>query len=294
MLLTIFTPAYNRSDTLERTFRSLCRQAFTDFEWLIVDDGSTDGTEAMVASFAAHSPFAIRYFRQAHGGKHRAYNTALPLARGEFFFTVDSDDYLSDGSLAIVAANAPILRNDGALCGIVALKEKTSGGIYGRHFRADAEVVTLARLERARCNGERSFVFKTEIARAYPFPEVEGEDFVTESVVYDRIDRDWAFLALDKPLTVCEYRPDGLSNNIYRLMWNNPVGFMIYHSQRIDGSDSLWRAVHSGLRYQAFRRIAKTPTLWNRYAGRHAWLVRLLTPVGTAGRWYYKAKCRWH
>ena len=95
--ITVFTPTYNRAYILENLYRSLQRQSFTDFEWLVVDDGSSDGTKALFERWQKEdNPFPIRYCYKENGGKCRAINYGLKLAQGELFFTVDSDDYLTD------------------------------------------------------------------------------------------------------------------------------------------------------------------------------------------------------
>ena len=78
--VTVFTPTYNRAYILENLYRSLQRQSCTDFEWLIVDDGSSDDTQALVESWQAEeNPFPIRYVYQENGGKCRAINRGLEL-----------------------------------------------------------------------------------------------------------------------------------------------------------------------------------------------------------------------
>ena len=91
MLITVFTATYNRANTITRLFESLKNQSFKNFEWLIVDDGSTDYTEAIVESFDPLGDFPIRYIKKENGGKHTAYNIGLNEARGSLFFNVDSD-----------------------------------------------------------------------------------------------------------------------------------------------------------------------------------------------------------
>ncbi len=91
-LFTIFTPTYNRAHTLHRVFDSLRAQTLRDFEWLLIDDGSIDGTEGLVAGWAQSADFPVRYLRQDHAGKHIARNRALGEARGHFFACLDSDD----------------------------------------------------------------------------------------------------------------------------------------------------------------------------------------------------------
>ena len=94
MLITVFTPTYNRAHTLERLFDSLMAQTSREFEWLVVDDGSTDQTESLIKEFSAKAAFSVRYIYQTNGGKHRAHNAAIKLAAGELVIILDSDDCL--------------------------------------------------------------------------------------------------------------------------------------------------------------------------------------------------------
>ena len=100
MRITVFTPTYNRGYTIERLYRSLQRQVFDDFEWIVIDDGSNDNTEALFQTFLrTKNQFPITYKKVSNGGKHRAINLGVQMAQGELFFIVDSDDYLTDRAL---------------------------------------------------------------------------------------------------------------------------------------------------------------------------------------------------
>jgi glycosyltransferase involved in cell wall biosynthesis len=83
-LFTVFTPTYNRAHTIHRVYDSLCAQTLRDFEWLVIDDGSTDNTAELVAKWAEVAKFPIRYFKQKNLGKHFAHNRALVEATGYF------------------------------------------------------------------------------------------------------------------------------------------------------------------------------------------------------------------
>ena len=98
-LITVFTPTYNRGYTLENLFNSLLVQTNKNFEWLIVDDGSTDNTEDLVNRFKDVSSFKIRYIKKKNGGKHTAINCGVNLAEGFLFFIVDSDDQLTKDAI---------------------------------------------------------------------------------------------------------------------------------------------------------------------------------------------------
>ena len=102
MMITVFTPTYNRGNLLKRLYDSLCNQSFKDFEWLIVDDGSKDDTETVIANFIAQQKLVINYLKQENGGKHRAINKGVKEAKGEYFFIADSDDRLPKEALMLV------------------------------------------------------------------------------------------------------------------------------------------------------------------------------------------------
>ena len=98
MKFTIFTPTFNRKELLGKLYSSLQNQTYRDFEWLIVDDGSTDGTEEGVKEFINEKKLDIKYFYTENGGKQRAYNFGVEKAEGELFICLDSDDeYVETG-----------------------------------------------------------------------------------------------------------------------------------------------------------------------------------------------------
>src|SRR5690242_1761960 len=91
-IFTVFTPTYNRAHTIHRVFESLRTQTFREFEWLVIDDGSSDGTTELMKAWRRNADFPIRYIVQSHAGKHVAHNRALDEARGKFLVVLDSDD----------------------------------------------------------------------------------------------------------------------------------------------------------------------------------------------------------
>ncbi len=99
MLLTIFTPTFNRKRLLGRLYKSLLNQTDTDFEWILVDDGSTDGTCEWIVSLP-QTPYKFKYIRTSNCGKHIAINRGVAEASGKWFFIVDSDDYLIPEAVA--------------------------------------------------------------------------------------------------------------------------------------------------------------------------------------------------
>ena len=98
-LITIFTPTYNRAYTLPKLYESLKIQTNQNFDWVIVDDGSTDDTEVLIKSFIDEGIIKITYIKQKNQGKHIAINTGVTLAKGDFFIVIDSDDYLLENCI---------------------------------------------------------------------------------------------------------------------------------------------------------------------------------------------------
>jgi len=287
MLLTIFTPTYNRINTITRLHQSLLEQTCKDFEWLIVDDGSTDDTEKRVLSWKReNSGFPIRYIRQSNGGKYRAYNKGLRNARGDLFFCVDSDDWLPLNSVEKLKSHLSELMSDEVLAGIIALKENPAKKIIGEAYNGDIHRSSLYNLELQGQRGERSLIFKTNIAKQYFFPEETEEKFMTESVIYDRYEERYQFLVLNEVYTTCEYQQEGLSSNPYALMLRNPAGYKLYYSQRIDITPLMSERISYILRYHAFRRLYKGSSY--NYKGNHKILVSLLYPFGFILEKYYR------
>ena len=90
--LTVFTPTYNRAHTLPRLYDSLKEQTCSDFEWLVTDDGSTDGTENLVREWISEGVIPIRYIYKENGGLYTGYNTAYANIYTELNVCIDSDD----------------------------------------------------------------------------------------------------------------------------------------------------------------------------------------------------------
>lgn len=294
MFLTIFTPTYNRKHLLIRLYESLCSQQCQDFEWLVVDDGSTDGTDAFIADLVADGKISISFIRKENGGKHTAHNVALKYAKGEYFFTVDSDDWLPADSIlkikGIIATNASI-SNLSDIAGIIALKSYADGNIIGHPFNKDNFTTHLYELEHSDNKGDRTLIFKTEVIRQFPFPVIDGERFMTESVIYDQIDQRYSFYVSNENLTECEYQIDGLSSNPKRLMFNNPGGYAIYFTQKADYTKYFGKIIKYLLQANCFNYIYKGNVVLNQ-SHNHKLLNLLLKPLGWIASFHYKKFAR--
>ena len=103
-MITVFTPTYNRAYILPKLYESLCNQTCKDFEWLVVDDGSTDETPALLQKWQAEKKIAMNIISRKNGGKSTAINLGIQNANGNLFFIVDSDDFLTDNAIEVISA----------------------------------------------------------------------------------------------------------------------------------------------------------------------------------------------
>lgn len=231
--ITVFTPTYNRAYILENLYRSLQRQSYGDFEWLVVDDGSSDGTEALFDRWRREeNPFPIRYVRQENGGKCRAINHGLKLARGEMFFTVDSDDYLTDDALEKVARWEAELPKDQKYCGFAGNLGTAPNVTPNKPLPGDFFDGTA--FDRyGIVDGERASVFYTDIHRRYLYPEFPGEKFMTEAVTWNRMANDgYRMRFFNDIIWIFEYKEDGLTRSGYDLFLRNPQGTGLFFREK--------------------------------------------------------------
>lgn len=245
--ITIFTPTYNRGEKLKKLYESLLQQTANDFIWLIVDDGSTDGTEDIVKEWMQKSPIAIRYYFQDNSGKMAAHNKGVLLCTTELFMCVDSDDYLTDNAVELILKNCGCVTADSSLCGIVAYKN-----IRVNNFPSKISYSTLSGLYHQGFRGEAALIFKTEILKRYLFPLIAGEKFITEVYVYDQIDDNYKYLILREMLIVAEYQEDGYTKNIINIQYNNPKGYALYFKQSIIRRKSFIGKLRSMTSYISF------------------------------------------
>ena len=240
-MITVFTPTYNRAYSLPRLYESLQKQTFKDFEWLIVDDGSTDNTVDMVTGWSKEGKLTIRYIQMTNGGKHRAINKGVALAKGKLFFIVDSDDWLPDDSLYWIHHYYEEIKNDVQFAGVAASRAypngKKIGGVVSYQI-LDTDYVSFR--ERYKITGDMAEAWRTDVLRQYPFPEFEGEKFLTEAVVWDEIAKKYKLRYFNKEIYTCEYLPDGLTKNIRAHHRNSPRGTMLFYSRQMVDNRLRW------------------------------------------------------
>ncbi len=261
MLITVFTPTYNRAHLLVRLYESLCAQQFTDFEWVIVDDGSTDGTASLVQSFIAERRIDIKYLSQRNGGKHRAINHGVSQASGELFFIIDSDDYLPADSLQRIATEYAMC--DRSIGGVAGLDATYGGKVIGSGLAQDfIECNSMDIRFKHHVTGDLAEVFKTCVMREFPFPEIEGEKFCPEALVWNRIASKYKLRYFNKVIYIAEYQAGGLTDNIVRVRRQSPVASTTYYAEMLSSGIPWGQKVRAAINYWRFffclKRYAKT------------------------------------
>lgn len=230
-LITVFTPAYNRAHLLPRLFESLQRQTLRDFEWLVVDDGSTDDTAEVVNTLASGADFPVRYVRKENGGKHTAVNLGVKLAKGELFFILDSDDELPADSLEIISEKYAAVRGRGDICGVCGYMAHRDGAVIGCPRIDGVEASSVEMRYKYGVVGDMAEVFRTSVLRKFPFPEIAGEKFCPEALVWNRIARKHKLYVFSNVIYLRDYLDGGLTDNIVRIRMHSPVASMMTYAE---------------------------------------------------------------
>lgn len=232
-MITVFTPTYNRKEELKNLYKSLIKQEYKDFEWVIVDDGSTDGTKEVVESLIKENKIKMNYFKQENKGKSLAHNKGVELAKGEFFVGIDSDDYLTEDALSTVALYLEKIKSKKEICGLGFLNYKMgTNEIIGSKFPKDEMEETYYNIyNKFNVTGDKELTFKTDIIKQFSFPEIKGEKFVPESLLFNRISKKYKFLFINKAIIYKKYLEEGYSNNYFELAKKNPIANMLYYKE---------------------------------------------------------------
>ena len=276
MLITVFTPAYNRAGLLPKVYESLCKQTFRYFEWVIVDDGSTDDTKRVVSQWRVESgewrdsievescqtsdflpltsDFPIRYFYQENGGKHRAINRGVQEAQGELFLILDSDDTLPPRALEVIHHYYQQIKDDKSFGGVCGYMAHHDGTIIGRG--CDMPVLDANSIEmryKYNIQGDMLEVFRTEVMREIPFPDIPGEKFVPEALVWNRIARKYRLRVFHEVVYYRDYLEGGLTDKIVKIRMTSPIASMYTYAE-LNGYDIPFVSkVKAAINYWRFR-----------------------------------------
>lgn len=255
-MITVFTPTYNRMDKLSKLYESLVKQTNKNFTWLIVDDGSEDNTDKLIETLKLEKKLNIIYYKQENMGKHIAHNKGVELCDTELFFCVDSDDYLTENAIEFILNN--IFNMTGCI-GMVALKGYSENKVMGNSMPSGISKSTLSDLYNIYGKkGETALIFKTKYLKKNYFPQFKGEKFLSEEILYNKLDNIAPLYVANKIIYVMEYLEDGLTKNYINAWKNSPLGVLELLRSRYDkvkllkGFNKIYRSIRVVLIFNAF------------------------------------------
>jgi glycosyltransferase involved in cell wall biosynthesis len=233
---TVFTPTYNRAHTLKCVFDSLRKQTFQDFEWLIVDDGSTDNTMDLIDEWKRVADFDIYYIYKDNGGKHTAINRGVEEAQGELFLILDSDDSCIPETLERFNYHwqSILIDHRHEFSGVTVLCMDEEGRLVGDKFPKDiCDMSPLQMRSLHGVSGEKWGFHKTDVFREFPFPEIPGEKFIAEGLIWNRIALKYKVRHVNEMLRIYKYSSDGLSASLLKTRIRNPISTALYYKELI-------------------------------------------------------------
>ncbi len=277
--LTIFTPTFNREKTLPRLYKSIVEQKNTEeVEWLIIDDGSTDGTKKLIEEYIVEKKVQIRYIKKINGGKHTAMNVGIQNSKGEYFLCVDSDDFLEKNAIEDILEFLKKYKPNGV---IAYKKEYPSNKIIGDKFPENLSETTLFDLINIRkSSGDRTLIYKTSLIKFIKIPEPQNIKFFPETYLYDRFDEKYKCVILPKVLCCCEYLEEGYSSDFRNLMIKNSLAMKWFYAERIDFPCAFKFRFQSAYRYVAFTLLSKCKE--GKYKGKNKGIIIAAIPFGIA------------
>ena len=269
--ITVFTPTYNRAHLLPRLYESLKAQTCQDFEWIIVDDGSTDNTEAIAQSFFPPSGgMEGGLILQPNGGKHRAINRGVKEARGELFFIVDSDDSLPNDSIEKIVFYWNQIRGDISFGGVAGYMAHHDGTVIGKGN--DDDILDCSSLElryKHHVTGDMAEVFRTDVLKEFPFLEIENERFCPEALVWNRIAQKYKLRVFHSIIYYRDYLPGGLTDKIVAIRMNSPIASVTHYKELNSYNVPIKQKIKAAINYWRFRacvpkgkRVPRLPWYW--------------------------------
>ncbi len=242
-MLTIFTPTYNRASEIRRLYNSLKEQTHKDFEWVVINDGSSDNTEEVMKEILGEGLLDINFSTQENSGKMKAHNRGVEKARGDLFVCVDADDWLTPDAVEQIMKYAQKL-SDPSVAGLLFNDlDGFSDEVVGRQFPWSEKLCSYYDVyNKEGVQGDKTPVFKTQVLKEFPFPEIEKEKFVPEALVNNRISDKYVMLCVNIAIKRVEYLADGYTNNYFNICRKNPIGQTLYYKELYLRQPTLYNA----------------------------------------------------
>lgn len=264
MEINIVTATYNRRSLLSRLYSSLVNQSNKNFTWLVVDDGSVDGTEALIKEYIAENKINIIYMFKENGGKHTALNLAIKNSDSNYIFFVDSDDILPKNSIEILLKKFKKIesRKDcDDIAGICGIKSDLEFKVVGNRLNEEVVCSYLDYRYKYQIVGDKAEVFKTAVLQKYLFPVFEGEKFCPEGLIWNRISKNYKMFFFNEIVYNCEYQNDGLTSNSIALRKKSPNATLLYYYELAQNNINVKYKIRALLNFWRFYYIVGSKNL---------------------------------
>lgn len=286
--LTIITPTYNRSTMIGKLYDSLKKQSCKNFLWLVMDDGSTDGTDILVKSWQEEGQIELCYLKKNNGGKHTALNLGIAAINTELTFIVDSDDWLPEHAVETILQYHARFKDMRGVCGYSFLRFYPDGTVNDAFFPENEKVDTYVNVRiNGNIGGDKAEVFYTEILKNYPFPEFGEEKFLPEDLVWVKMSGPYKMVHINECIYFSEYLEGGLTKSGRRMKLHSPRGMMARSWTYLeDPSVNFKTRLKMALLYDIYLQAAEKSLLTEAELGRKHWL---LTICRLPGRFVYRS-----
>lgn len=255
-ILTILTPSYNRGELLKQLYKSLIKQTVSDFQWLIIDDGSTDETRNIVKKLKEEKIIQIDYYYKENGGKHTAINFSHNYIKGKYVVIVDSDDLLTNDAVETIVSYWNKYGDDEEISGIVFQRGDKKNGIKMDNRISGEYISTMANEINRGMKGDHCETVRTDRLKSFLFPVYPNENFIAEAAMWYSITKNYKVVYCDKVVYLCEYLQDGLTKSGRILHIKNARGCMWHASVFLNSDFNLKIKIKNAMLYACYAKFS--------------------------------------
>ena len=231
MKLSILTATYNRAEFLEKLYKSIINNLDSrlEIEWLIMDDGSEDNTKEVVQKFIDEQKVEIKYYKQKNQGKMAAINNLMQYVTGDLIVDCDSDDYFATNAFEKIKEQFENTDKQ-SLYAICFLKQNENGQIDGTRFKNRTSTMFDLYFKEG-TTGEKNLVYYAEVRKKYKHELENGEKFITEARMYNKMDEQYKIKCVNEPIIIGDYQANGYTSNILKTFKTSPYGYLKYFEE---------------------------------------------------------------
>lgn len=257
--ITILTPTFNRADTIEKLYNSLLNQTQSDFQWVVVDDGSTDDTKKLISEYIENNLINIKYIYQENGGKARALNRAFRSIDTKVFVVVDSDDYLKNEAIEIIKKYLTYTESNNEIGGFFFhYEEHNVGKIHSRKELNKDRVLNCFEYFEEYGKHDGCLCYLNKVVKKYQYPEYTGEKYIGPTVLQMKMSDEFKILYSPVVIGIAAYQPNGLTNSGRYLRVNNPLGMRYYNFLKQKRTKNRLEKLKTSIFIWSYAKIGKT------------------------------------